>query len=208
MSIRMLNKKLIIYFILLLAFCFPIPGIAMSMDEGPFSEPDWGKIFYPNTPLLEIFIRGTVVYLGIFIMLRVVLKREAGSVGMTDLLVIVLLADAAQNAMADNYESVTDGIFLLIVIISWSHVLNFLGYYFPKFQRLINPPALLLVVRGRMIKKNLRKEFITEDELLSQVREQGLSNIQEVKEAYIESDGRISVIPFDQKAHSTKKTVV
>jgi uncharacterized membrane protein YcaP (DUF421 family) len=203
----MSNKKVILIF--LLALCFPVIAIAGSMYKGPFSEPDWEKIFYPNTPILEIFIRGTIVYLGIFIMLRVVLKREAGTVGMTDLLVIVLLADAAQNAMADNYESITDGIFLLIVIISWSHVLNFLGYYFPKFQRLINPPALLLVVNGRMIKKNLRKEFITEEELLSQVREQGVSEIKEVKEAYIESDGRISVIPFDQKAHSpNKKSVI
>jgi uncharacterized membrane protein YcaP (DUF421 family) len=58
-----------------------------------------------------------------------------------------------------------------------------------------------------MIKKNLRKEFITEDELLSLVREQGISRIEEVKEAYMESDGRISVISFNEKAHPRNKNV-
>jgi uncharacterized membrane protein YcaP (DUF421 family) len=201
----MFKKKLTIVLILIFAVSFPILG--MTENEGPFTEPDWEKIFYPRTPLLEIFIRGTSVYLGIFLMLRVVLKREAGTVGMTDLLVIVLLADAAQNAMAGNYESISDGIFLIIVIISWSHLLNFLGYHFPKFEKFIHPPALLLIVNGKMIKKNLRKEFITEDELLSQIREQGIGELKEVKKAYMESDGRISVISFDEKPHPTKKTV-
>jgi uncharacterized membrane protein YcaP (DUF421 family) len=203
----MLKNKFIVCLILLLTLGIPLTGIAESIQEGPFSKPDWERIFYPQTPLLEIFIRGTTVYLGIFFLLRVVLKREAGTVGMTDLLVIVLLADAAQNAMADNYESVSDGIFLLVVIIFWSHMLNFLGYYFPKFQRLIHPPPLLLIVNGRMIKKNLRKEFITDDELLSQIREQGIGEIKDVKEAYMESDGRISVISFNEKSHPSKKNV-
>nr|MBP7571903.1 DUF421 domain-containing protein [Acidobacteriota bacterium] len=71
---------------------------------------DWGRVFAFDTPWLEIVVRGTAIYLGLFLLLRLVLKRQAGTVGITDLLVIVLIADAAQNAMADDYRSVPDGL--------------------------------------------------------------------------------------------------
>jgi len=173
--------------------------------ESPLSPPNWRRMFYPQTPLLEIIIRGSIMYLGLFILLRVILKREAGTVGMTDLLVVVLLADASQNAMANDYKSITDGLLLVLTIITWSYVLNFLGYAFPKVQKLIHPPPLLLIKYGMIIKKNLRKEFITEDELMSQIREQGIADIKEVKEAYMEMDGHISVIGFEKKASGTNK---
>lgn len=163
--------------------------------DGPFDMPDWEELFVPEKPLLEIFIRGTIIYLGLFVMLRVLMKREAGSVGMTDMLVIVLLADASQNAMAGNYDSIIDGIFLVATIIFWSYALNLLGFFFPKIEKFIHPPALLLIKNGRIIRNNLRKEFITEEELMSQVRSHGCKSIEEVHEAYIEMDGRISVIP-------------
>lgn len=64
---------------------------------GSLFDLDWKNIFLPGTPLLEIFLKGTLVYLSLFLLLRVVLKRESGTVGVTDLLVVVLLADAAQK---------------------------------------------------------------------------------------------------------------
>ncbi|MBT1702871.1 DUF421 domain-containing protein [Chryseosolibacter indicus] len=181
--------------------------IAGKQIEGPFSQPDWKKIFVPETPLIEIVIRGSVTYLAIFILLRVVLKREAGTLGMTDLLVVVMLADAIQNGMSDDYHSVTDGILLVCTILLWSHFLNYLGFHFPWIQKLIHPPALLLVKNGVLIKKNLRKEFITEDELMSQVREQGVASLKEVKEAYMEMDGRISVISNTKDTSTNKKVI-
>jgi uncharacterized membrane protein YcaP (DUF421 family) len=151
-------------------------------------------MFYPEKPVLEIFIRGSAVYLGLFTILRVILKRESATLGMTDLLVVVLLADAAQNALSSDYRSITDGFILVITIVGWSYILNFLGHRFPFFQRLIKPPKLLLVKDGRMLKKNMRKEFITEDELMSEIRISGVSTLEEVKEAYMEPTGKVSVI--------------
>jgi uncharacterized membrane protein YcaP (DUF421 family) len=157
-------------------------------------EVHWKELFELETSFWEIFIRGTVVYIGLFSILRIVLKRESATLGMTDLLVVVLLADAAQNAMAGEYRSITDGLLLVMVIVGWSYFLNFLGHEFPVFQRIIKPPKLLLVKDGIMIRRNMRKEFITEDELMAEVRTSGLKDIEEVEEAYMESNGRISVI--------------
>lgn len=166
------------------------------MITWPF-DIDWRGIFVPDTPLLETVVRGTVTYLALFALLRFVLKREAGELGITDLLVVVLIADAAQNAMADDYRSVPDGIVLVATIVFWSWALNWLGYRFPRFQRFVYPPALPLVRDGRLLRRNMRRELITEDELLSQLRLQGVSDLSQVEVAAIEGDGQISVIRRD-----------
>ncbi|MFB3816443.1 MAG: DUF421 domain-containing protein [Candidatus Methylomirabilales bacterium] len=159
---------------------------------------DWAGVLLPATPVLEIVVRGTLTYLVLFLILRLVLKRETGQVGITDLLVVVLLAEAAQNAIADDYRSVPDGILLVCTIIFWNHALNWLGYRFPRFERLIHPPPLRLIQDGRLLYRNMRQEMITEGELMSFLRQQGVDDIRLVKEAHMEGDGRISVIPYDR----------
>ena len=161
---------------------------------------DWHSAFVPTVSIAEIILRGTLMYLGIFTILRFVLKREAGTVGMSDLLMMVLLADAAQNAMASEYKSVPEGIVLVSTIIFWNFALDWLGYRFPFFHRFVHPPAIELVKDGRMLRRNMQKEMITADELLSQAREQGVETIGQIKTAHLEGDGRISVIPREEKS--------
>lgn len=160
---------------------------------------DWHKMLVPNTPLLEIFLRGTLVYLALYALLRLVLKRQSSGLGVTDVLVVVLIADAAQNAMADDYTSVPDGVLLVAVIIGWSLALDWLGFHLPAVQRFISPAPLTLVRHGRLIRRNMRKELITEDELMTQLRLQGLTRLEQVEAAFMEGDGQISVIRRDQE---------
>src|SRR4051812_5069154 len=80
---------------------------------------DWNEIFGLTVPPLELVARGTVMYLFLFTMFRVVIKRRIGAVGMADLLVLVIIADAAQNGMAGEYRNVTEGIILVATIIAW-----------------------------------------------------------------------------------------
>ena len=170
-----------------------------------FGPVDWHAVFVPDTPLLEIFVRGTVVYLAIFAMLRFVLRRQSGTMGVTDLLVVVLIADAAQNAMAADYKSVPDGVLLVATIIGWSYVLDWLGQKYPAFGRVIHPPPLVLVKDGVMLRKNMREELVTPEELMSQIRAQGIDDLAQVKCARMEGDGRVSVIQVEQKQHAAPK---
>lgn len=165
---------------------------------------EWQKLFMPTVPLLETFLRGTVVYLFLFILLRVLTKRESSSVGMTDLLVLVLLADAAQNAMAGDYKSITDGLLLVSTIVFWSHFLDWLGYKYPALGRLIKPPKLLLIKEGKILRRNMKKELITEEELWSELRKQGLTGIDNIVEAYMEPDGTVSIL--EKKKPKSKKS--
>ncbi len=155
---------------------------------------EWMETFAPTAAVPELALRGTVVYLALFALLRLVLKRESGGIGITDLLVVVLIADAAQNAMAGQYRSVGDGLVLVGTIVFWCYALEWLGYRFPPIRRFVHPEALLLVKDGRMLRRNMSRELITEEELMTQLREKGIEELGQVKEAFMEGDGRISVI--------------
>ena len=162
---------------------------------------DWKSIFIPDVSLFEIILRGSVMYIALFALLRIILKRQGGTLGMTDLLLITLLADASQNAMAGGYKSIPDGIVLVGTLIFWNYALDWLSFKSEWFGRLIEPPPLSLIKNGKMLRKNMKLELIKEDELLMELREQGLDDVSKVKEAYIESDGRISVIQYEEKQH-------
>ena len=88
---------------------------------------DWAHLLVPTVALGEIILRGSLVYLLIFALMRVTLKREAGSLALPDLLMIVLVADAAQNAMATEYRSVTEGVVLVATIVGWNYALDWLA---------------------------------------------------------------------------------
>lgn len=160
---------------------------------------DWKSLFSFDIPIGEIIVRGSITYIALFTLLRVVLKRQAGSLGMTDLLLITLIADASQNAMAGEYRSVPAGIALVSTIIFWTYAFDWLGYKSTWFNRLIEPSPLPLIRDGKMLRRNMRQELITEEELLSQLREQGLDDVGKVKQAFMESDGHISVVEYKQK---------
>lgn len=170
-----------------------------------FGGVEWRTLLLPSTPLLEIVVRGSVMYLVLFWLLRFVLKRVAGTVGMADLLMVVLIADAAQNALADDYRSIVDGVVLVITIVFWNYLLDWIGYRFPRFQRFFHPPPLPLVRDGHLLRQNMRQELITLDELMSQLRQQGIEDLEQVKSAAMEGDGRISVIGYDSQRHGARE---
>lgn len=163
---------------------------------------DWLKTFAPTQPFLETFLRGTILYLALVLLLRFALKRETGQLGMPDLLVLVLLGDASQNAMAGHYTSVTDGLLLVLTLVFWSVALNSLSYRFRLIGRLLTPGPLTLVRDGRIRRRNMRRELITEDELMSQLRLQGVDDLSAVREARMEGDGRISVVTRDDQPNA------
>ncbi|MGB6294552.1 MAG: YetF domain-containing protein [Rivularia sp. (in: cyanobacteria)] len=158
---------------------------------------DWQTIFIPSTSVAELFIRGSLVYLALFSVLRILPNRQIGTLGINDVLVVVLFAEAAQNAMASDYTSITEGVILVGTIIFWSYFLNWLGYKIPAVATFVSPPPLILVKDGRLIGKNMEQELLTKEELMSQLRQQGVESLEKVKKAYMEADGRISIITFD-----------
>jgi uncharacterized membrane protein YcaP (DUF421 family) len=154
---------------------------------------DWRSMFVPTESILEIIIRGTIMYLAMYFLLRI-FRRQSGSVGIADLLVIVVIADAAQNGMAGASKSITEAVILITTIILWDFFFDWLDFKFTLFDRLLSPSPLLLVKDGKMVKRNLEKEMITEDELMSQLRQQGKDSLKGVRKVYLESNGHFSIL--------------
>ena len=154
---------------------------------------DWNSTFVPTIHLGEIVLRGTLIYLFLFVVFRL-LRREAGALSLGDLLVVTLIADAAQNAMASEYKSITEGVVLTSTIVGWDYFFDWLGVYFPRLRPILQPPLLPLIKDGEMQRRNMRKELISENELMSHLRQHGIEDIAEVKLCSLESDGHISVI--------------
>jgi uncharacterized membrane protein YcaP (DUF421 family) len=176
------------------------------MDMDKLFGLDLFEMFVPTHSLAEIAVRGSVMYLALVIILRFLMKRRAGSISITDLLVIVVIADAAQNAFSKEYRSITEGILLVVVIVLWDYFLDALSYRFPAVSRLLHSTPLLLVRDGKALTGNLRKESITRDELMSQLRQQGVETLDEVTKAYLEDDGQISVIKKTGDNETRKRT--
>jgi uncharacterized membrane protein YcaP (DUF421 family) len=161
-------------------------------------EVDWSGMFVPTRSVLEMFLRGTTMYFVVVALLRLVVKRQTGGVGRTDILVIVLLAEIAGPGFTAAYVSVVEGTVLVATVLFWSYAIEWLIYRFPNFERFFQPPPLLLIENGRMLPKNMRSELITKDELMTQLREEGIAELSDVKEACMESDGMISIIKVDR----------
>jgi uncharacterized membrane protein YcaP (DUF421 family) len=155
---------------------------------------DWGEVFGISVSPLELIIRGTAMYLFLFLLFRVVVRRRVGAIGMADILILVIIADAAQNAMSGEYKSVTEGAILVGTIIFWDQAIDWLNFRVPALRPWLEPPPMLLIQNGRVLHRNLRHEYVTEDELKAKLREKGVKDYSEVAEARMESDGNVSVI--------------
>jgi uncharacterized membrane protein YcaP (DUF421 family) len=155
---------------------------------------DWGELFELSVPALELVIRGSATYWFLFLLFRFVLRRDIGSIGITDVLFVVIIADAAQNAMAGEYKSITDGFILIATIAAWNVLLDWLNFKFLTLRSVIEARPLLLVRNGSLVVHNLSKELLTQEEVLAKLRGEGVENIEDVKAAYLENDGTVSVI--------------
>ena len=96
---------------------------------------------------------------------------------------------------------------LVLTIVGWDAALDRLGYKYRWFRHFLHSAPLLLVRNGKAIKRNLTHEALTMDELMSHIREQGMESLEQVKAAYLEDDGQISVIRKDPEPVGGKKGV-
>jgi len=142
----------------------------------------------------ELVVRGSSIYWSLFLLFRFVLRRDAGSLGLADILMIVLIADAAQNGMSGEYKSVSEAFLLVGTIAFWNYAIDWLSFRYPWFARFAEPRVVPLVRHGRLLAANLRREMVTVEELTSQLRQNGIQRLEDVKHAFLEADGHLSII--------------
>jgi uncharacterized membrane protein YcaP (DUF421 family) len=153
------------------------------------------SLFASAIPLWEIALRTSLCYIGILVLLRLGGKREIGQITTFDVVVLLMIGNAVQNAMVGPDSSVIGGVASAAVLVGASYLTAALGLRSPLFQHAVRGEPTLLVNNGQFIWPNLRREGVDADEVLTAMREHGIDTVSQVKSAVLEIDGSISVIP-------------
>lgn len=164
-------------------------------------------MFALGTPAWSIILRTVAVYLALLLGLRMAGKRELGQMTIFDLVVLLLLANAVQNAMVGPDTSLTGGLIAAGVLLVLNVLIAQAGVRWPRLRRAVEGSPTLLVLHGEVLTRHLRREGIDEDELEAALREHGVSEVDEVEMAVLEIDGSISVVPMGQTTKRIKRPV-
>jgi uncharacterized membrane protein YcaP (DUF421 family) len=155
--------------------------------------------------LALVVVRSAVVYVVLLVLLRVAGKRELGQLTPFDLVVLLIISNAVQNAMVGPDTSLNGGILAAITLVAVNWLVDRLGLRSSWLrERLLGTPSLL-VDNGKFVEEHLRREGITEDEVMQALREHGVDDLAKVRMAVLEVDGTISVVPDDSPVTRTKR---
>ena len=157
---------------------------------------------------LKIIFSTTVVYFFIIFALRLFGKKELAQLTTVDLVFILLISNAVQNAMVGPNSTLMGGIVAAGTLFIWDYILKILFYKFNKLDKMIQGNPILLIYKGSVREDNMKKAKITFEELYEAIREHGVSEIKEVDLAMLERDGNISVLSdsFSKKTLKKRKS--
>jgi uncharacterized membrane protein YcaP (DUF421 family) len=154
--------------------------------------------------LLEIALRSTVIYVALLVGIRLTGQRQLGQMATFDLVLLLIIANAVQNAMVGPDTSLVGGLVAAGVLLFWHQVIDRLRRASRGFARVLAGEGILLISEGRILEAHLRHAGVTPDELLQALREHGVSDVKQVRLAVLEPDGTVSVIRKDDLKPGTR----
>jgi len=160
-----------------------------------------------DVPAWNIALRTTAIYLVTLVGLRLAGKREMGQMTVFDLVVLLLIANAVQNAMVGPDTSLTGGMLAAVVLLVLNAVVARLRLRWPRLRRLVEGSPTLLVLHGQVLADHLRREGLDRVTLEVALREHGVAEMRDVEMAVLEIDGSISVVPISAETHHIRRPV-
>jgi uncharacterized membrane protein YcaP (DUF421 family) len=160
-----------------------------------------------DVPAWNIALRTAAIYLVALIGLRLAGKREIGQMTVFDLVVLLLIANAVQNAMVGPDTSLPGGVLAAVVLLVLNAVVARLRLRWPRLRRIIEGSPTLLVLHGEVLAGHLRREGLDQETLEAALREHGVAEVRDVEMAVLEIDGSISVVPADGTTTHVKRPV-
>jgi uncharacterized membrane protein YcaP (DUF421 family) len=155
----------------------------------------WHNLVSIGSSWQERAVRAVVVYVFLLIAIRIFGRRELGQLTAFDVIVLLTLSNILQNAMIGNDNSVTGGMVGALMLLSANLVLAFVVSRRPSVERIIEGVPKILIHDGKVMTEVVRMELLTEQDLLSAVRREGLEHFDQVHLAIYEPNGMISVVP-------------
>ncbi|MDP4133209.1 MAG: DUF421 domain-containing protein [Bacillota bacterium] len=156
---------------------------------------------------LNIAFCSISVYIFIVVSIRLFGKKELSQLSVIDLVFILLISNAVQNAMVGSDSTLIGGLVAAGSLFIANYIFKLLLYRFPQFGHIVQGEPSMLIYKGKVNHKNLERAKITLDELKEAVREHGVALLEDVDLAVLEADGNISIISNDFKQRTVKKRV-
>ncbi len=147
--------------------------------------------------LADIAIRTSVVYLALLVGLRLTGQRQLGQMSIFDFVLLLIIANAVQNAMVGPDTSLIGGLTAAAVLVVWHQVIDRIRRTSRRASRVIAGEGIMLINQGKVLDEHLLRAGVTRDELLQALREHGVAAAEDVRLAVLEADGAISGIRYD-----------
>jgi uncharacterized membrane protein YcaP (DUF421 family) len=164
-------------------------------------------MFHLGTPLWQITVRSVLVYAGVLLVLRLAGKRELGQMTVFDLVLILLIANAAQNAMVGPDASLQGGLLAAGVLVTCDVIVAVLRLRGGLWNRLIEGTPTVVIKDGHVVEPHLRRERLEVEDIERIVREHGVKSVSDVQLAVLETDGSISIVPSSAKIVRTRRHI-
>jgi uncharacterized membrane protein YcaP (DUF421 family) len=143
---------------------------------------------------MDIVIRAAVIFAFVFVLTRMLGRRELSSLEPFDLILLVVTGDLVQQGVTQNDESLTGALLAISTIGLLTVALSYLAFKFKRLRPILNGEPIVLVEDGEVIESNLRRQRLTREEIGAEARLEGISSLDEVRWAILETDGRISFV--------------
>ncbi|HLJ57565.1 MAG TPA: YetF domain-containing protein [Chthonomonadaceae bacterium] len=162
---------------------------------------------HPNTPADAWAIAGktAVVYICLVVGLRVLGKRELGQMNIYDLVLIIVLANAVQNAMVGNDNSLVGGLIAAATLLILNRIFTYAMARSQKLEKFMVGEPVLIVNDGEILQSRCQREGITREQIMTALREHGIDKLEEAHMCVLEVDGSISVVPTGSAVHRSKR---
>jgi uncharacterized membrane protein YcaP (DUF421 family) len=143
---------------------------------------------------VDLVARAVIVFFVVFLVTRVVGRRELSTMEPFDLILLVVTGDLVQQGVTQSDYSLTGAVTVIATIALLTVTLSYVSYKVPRLRPMLDGEPLVLVQDGEVIERNLRRERITVGELLAAARQQQLPSLENVRFAVLETNGAISFI--------------
>jgi uncharacterized membrane protein YcaP (DUF421 family) len=152
-------------------------------------------MFFDGWPgIVRVLVLGTLGYAALIVMLRLSRKRTLAQMNAFDFVYIVVMGELLAITIMDDHVSLSRGLVALALLIGLQALISWLTTRSPHIERLINGEPTLLFHRGRFLRDAMRAQRVTEDEILSAAREEGVADMGEVEAVVLETNGSFSVV--------------
>jgi len=160
-----------------------------------------------SNPYLNVVVSSAAVYIFITAAFRIFGKKELAQLSVLDIVFVLLISNAVQNAMVGSDTSLLGGIIAACTLFVLNFLFKYLLFHFKAFSHLVEGEPVILIVEGKVKDRNLRKMEISVDELVEAVHEHGVQSVRDVNLAILEVDGNISIMSNDFQKRSVTKVV-